>query len=474
MRRLLLVLALCSFAALPLFAQNTDIESLSGLQFNFGNPGARSLGMGGAFIGLADDASAAEANPAGLTILRKREISLETRNYLEQQTLTTTGTYPDVTRGDFSHYSNRAEISFGSFVYPLKNFTFGVYYHEPLKNAGTGQVVPQRNERTGKIDDVPNFYLPNGGGNGPVSQTECQAIRQKANDPFACLEYTINPFLTKLEVQEKTWGIAAAYKVGKFSFGATGRMQLFREESYTYRVTPTGDFLSISVQATAKSGGTVFPVFPPIETKKDVTFAAGVKWGEPSDPINIGAVYKKGAKFVTPTFIFNANTNFAYVKLADTTFHIPDMYGIGISSHPLPSRWSIAPYFLVNFDAVRVKYSNLVDDFVSTITDVQGLKNPYKANDVTELHIGGEYFFPTKVPVAIRAGFWRDPAHSMQWNGPLTTPDAVGAAILYPKGKAQNHKSIGGGIALPRFQIDLGYDTSEHYKVGSVSAVVRF
>lgn len=39
-------------------AQNTDIEALSGPQFNFGNPGARSLGMGGAFIGLADDASA--------------------------------------------------------------------------------------------------------------------------------------------------------------------------------------------------------------------------------------------------------------------------------------------------------------------------------------------------------------------------------------------------------------------------------
>jgi hypothetical protein len=32
-------------------AQNTDIEALSGLKFNFGNPGARSLAMGGAFIG---------------------------------------------------------------------------------------------------------------------------------------------------------------------------------------------------------------------------------------------------------------------------------------------------------------------------------------------------------------------------------------------------------------------------------------
>ena len=85
MRKICFFLAICVAVTAPLAAQNTDIESLAGLQFNFGNPGARSLGMGGAFLGLADDASAAEANPAGLTILRKPEVSIEARNYQEQQ-----------------------------------------------------------------------------------------------------------------------------------------------------------------------------------------------------------------------------------------------------------------------------------------------------------------------------------------------------------------------------------------------------
>src|SRR5467141_147862 len=107
MRKILILIAL---VALPATAQNTDIESLSGLQFNFGNPGARSLGMGGAFLGLADDASAAEANPAGLTILRKPEISLEGRNYLEQQLFTTSGTFPDINRTAFTHYSQRVDL----------------------------------------------------------------------------------------------------------------------------------------------------------------------------------------------------------------------------------------------------------------------------------------------------------------------------------------------------------------------------
>src|SRR5438309_6606013 len=115
MRRFVFAAVVCTLAALPLAAQNTDIESLSGLQFNFGNPGARSLGMGGAFLGLADDASAAEANPAGLTILRKPEVSIEARNYLEQQVLTTSGTFPDLTRTAFTHYSNRIEPTFASF-----------------------------------------------------------------------------------------------------------------------------------------------------------------------------------------------------------------------------------------------------------------------------------------------------------------------------------------------------------------------
>jgi long-chain fatty acid transport protein len=58
----------------------TTIEGNAGLQFSFNNPGARSLGMGGAFLALADDATAAYTNPAGLSHLSKPEFSMEYRN----------------------------------------------------------------------------------------------------------------------------------------------------------------------------------------------------------------------------------------------------------------------------------------------------------------------------------------------------------------------------------------------------------
>ena len=465
MRKLFLGLALCTLIALPALAQNTDIEALSGLQFNFGNPGARALGMGGAFIGLADDASAAEANPAGLTILRKPEFSIEGRNYLEQQIMTTSGVYPDLTRTAFTHYSERVEPTFASIVYPLpKNFVIGVYYHEPLRNVGSGQVLPTLNQFTGAVEtDVPIFYLPNAKyGDHPVSLQECISIIQTNKDPVGCLQYTTNPFITAVDVRLRTFGIAGAWQVGKFSVGVSGRYQTFREAALTFRVSPTTyDPQSIAAQATATVKGTDINV----GEKKDFTFGVGMKWA-PSDKFSAGAVYKKGPSFTTPTFIANVNTGFQYQKLEDTIFHIPDVYGAGISVRPIPT-------LTVNVDGVRVKYSNAVDNFISTVSALRSIPNAFKAPDTTEIHVGGEYFFPWKVPFALRLGWWRDPAHSTYWNGPLNSSEAVGAALLYPKGQSQKHRSIGGGLAWPKFQIDAAYDTAEHYKVGSLSVVFR-
>jgi len=51
-------------------------DKLESLTFNPVGSGARAIGMGGAFIGLADDATAASWNPAGLIQLKSPEISI--------------------------------------------------------------------------------------------------------------------------------------------------------------------------------------------------------------------------------------------------------------------------------------------------------------------------------------------------------------------------------------------------------------
>ncbi|HEV8630583.1 MAG TPA: hypothetical protein VGV61_09730, partial [Thermoanaerobaculia bacterium] len=54
-------------------------QLLPQFKFELSHPGARSLAFGGAFAALADDATAAYANPAGLVQLTRPEISLEGR-----------------------------------------------------------------------------------------------------------------------------------------------------------------------------------------------------------------------------------------------------------------------------------------------------------------------------------------------------------------------------------------------------------
>ena len=359
------------------------------------------------------------------------------------------------------------ELTFASVVYPYKNFTFGAYYHEPLRNQGGGQVIPTRSPLTGAVETtVPTFYLPKGG--TPVSQAECENIRKQMNDFFACLQYNVIPFISILDVRERTFGLAGAYKIGNFSLGGTVRYQRFHDEALTLRfdMDPNTlalvNFNSFAVQASSD----IRLRSDTVKDQHDVTFAGGVKWA-PNDRFSAGAVYKQGAKFDTPTFAANADTQFQFVKVADTTFHIPDIFGVGVSYRPIP-------VLTVNADAVHVTYSNLVDNFTSINESIRSIDKAYKANDITELHLGAEYFFAVKTPFALRAGVWRDPEHAIEFRGPLTTPDAVAAALLYPKGTSQTHYSVGAGMAWPRFQIDAAYDRSEHYKVGSVSMVARF
>lgn len=471
MRKVMIALAVT--LAVPLGAQNVDIEALAGLQFTFGNPGARALGMGGAFIGLADDASAAEANPAGLTILRKPEVSIELRNFVETQSYTTSGTFPNIVRTDFDHHSKAAVVSFASVVYPIKNFTVGAYFHEPLNNTGGGAVAPTRDPFTNVLTPLPDFFLPSEripGTNdvrftgGPITRAECLQRRLELNDPFACVQSVIDPFFSVLQTRQRTFGISGAWQVHpKFSIGATIRHQRFEEFASTFRYTSNFVLKHVVVQSTARitDSGEI-----DLREETDTTFTAGFKW-TPLDILSVGGVYKKGAQYDAPLLYADANTGGDFIQLATTSFHMPDVAGLGVSVRPIPS-------LTINADAVRVTYSNLVDQFAATGADVTGLDDPFIADDVTELRFGAEYLFATKIPVALRAGYWQEPAHSVTWNGPMNHPDFVSEALLFPAGEDQEHYTIGAGLAWPRFQIDIAYDTSDNYKVGSVSMVTRF
>ena len=446
----LVVLAL--MVVLPIGAQNTDIEALSGLQFDFANPGARALGMGGAFVGIADDASAAESNPAGLTILNKPEVSLEARRTTISQFFDTGGYYPDLTSRDFPARDD--EISFASAVIPLEHASLAVFYHSSLDLQNDINTI-------GRYPTPTYFLAPDG---TPLTWAECQ----NRND---CNERQIYPYATAIDIQLKTIGLAAAHNFGTLSVGAAIRYSTFSEVASSYRVdvdlpgTPT--FL-----ITQQNGGRLYGN----DTDDDVSWIAGLMWA-PNAQWSVGAVHKQGPEFPAPVFATNASTGSGKPLdlIGITTFRIPDSTSLGVAWHPTPN-------LTLGADLAKIDYSVAAEDFVSVIEVVYDgdelvkveSAEGYEADDALEVHLGVEYFIQTRVPFAIRTGWWRDPAHSITYRGPLQGDSAMAAAILFPETSDQNHYTFGVGLAWPRWQIDAAYDTSQRMSIASLSMVVRF
>jgi len=115
-------------------------EAPPALEFSFSNPGARSMALGGAFVALADDATAAFANPAGLIQLVRPEISLEMRRRDYSTPYTAggraqgppTGYGIDTVDGIRTAVSNETTsgLSFLSFVYPGSKWSLAIYRHQ--------------------------------------------------------------------------------------------------------------------------------------------------------------------------------------------------------------------------------------------------------------------------------------------------------------------------------------------------------
>ncbi len=116
--------------ATPALAQNEAYD------FVFANPGARSTGLGGAFAGLADDATAAYANPAGLVQLLRPEFSAELRGIFDN----------NEDNDAFDTDSDLTGLSFVSFVMPLGDFSLTAYTHGVTSGDLVGDLFSADNE----------------------------------------------------------------------------------------------------------------------------------------------------------------------------------------------------------------------------------------------------------------------------------------------------------------------------------------
>jgi long-chain fatty acid transport protein len=411
----------------------TNDENNANLPFNFSNPGARSLAMGGAFLGAADDATAAYTNPAGLTrIGLEQQVGIELRR-VDHRVPYPSGGSVSILPFDLSgvRYATAREtvdeVAFVSWVLPRDRWALALYRHQML--------------------DYRNAYAT-----APIAFAQLPGAE-------------IFGFRASAELEIVNYGVSFAYNLSDaLSLGLGLSYYDFDIDTLTERF-PSGETSPINRQ-TQRGDDT------------DVGYSFGLLY-RGSDRFSIGLSYRSA-----PRFTYQARNVFlggaAPVQTADfrTAFKAPDTFGIGFS-------WRPSDRLMLNLDLNRINYSNLsdpVDDaFGGTGPDELQLLRQIRAASVFEPRLGGEYVFDQmRFPLSLRAGVWKEKLHKLSFVGdpdsanfadPLST---YAEAVLFSAGDDETHVSAGFGLAFPRFQLDVGYDHSDVRRTLSLSGVFRF
>lgn len=423
--------------ALPAAAQ-TNAEVNAGIQLNFSTPGARSLGLGGAFIALADDATAAYSNPAGLTALSQLEVSGEIRSWDFTNTFTDRGRAAGALSGNGvdtiaglrtgTGEEQAASLSFLSAIYPKGRWAVALYRHELANFEGSFEAQ--------------GAFL-----NGP------QRLRPTQNSMSLGIE---------------NLGLTAACRLGDLSLGGGVSLYDFRMRSQTRRF-----YLAFPPGNPAPGGNSGPPLYTDANLEDTQTQSgddravgvnAGVLW-QLSSGWRLGAVYRQG-----PGFKVDAEFSPGPKATGPTTsirraarFDTPDVFGIGTAYLPTETT-------SITLDLVRVRYSDLTRTFTNVFPALEDEAGRYRVDDADEIHLGIEHFFSVKgMLLAARIGAWHDPDHKIRYTG-----DRSDFRALFRAGSGHLHSSAGIGLSGSEFQIDAAFDYSEQVRTASLSTVVRF
>lgn len=416
--------------------RNTFIRNI---QFNFNIPSARGIGLGGAFVAVADDATAGMANPAGLTVLTKPEISVHYKVSRFSHTENVGNEENHDLRRDFTN--EVGSQSYLSLVYPHGKWSFSVYRQELInfessfEAEGFGSIFESWN-----LD--PDDFEP---GNK-----------------------------TRSDIEVNNWGVAFAYRPKRYlSLGAANIASTleFRFFEHLYqRLGQTGRPLRM-FSVTSNSSDTRYSI------------SLGAKL-EPTDYLSFGAVYRSGPRFEITNTIedvdYSSGKADLYQAEQDLVFKVPDVYSFGVALRPQNN-------LMISFDIVRVEYSDLVEGLDRNLNeddqavyldgfpwvefvDGDGIEDLI-LKDGNEIHLGLEYHLLYRdFLIPLRVGFYTDPAHVV-----YTTIENEALQRLFPRGDDEIHGTFGLGFVLQnKIQVDLAGNFSRSVSEFLLSAVFRF
>lgn len=415
----------------------TDEEIFRSFAFNFLNPGARSTAMGGAFIGLADDATAAEANPAGLVILTRPEVSFEYRHTEVNAGELNSGSITNVPGLDLlvlttNTIDDQDQPSYVSVVFPAGSWTFGFSRQEFVKT-----------------DAVVNEFI----------------VTQLGLGGGATLDATI---LANGNVEQDivNWNFAAGVKLSEsFSLGATVRYATLDWN------TDVKNFFTIPIAGIVDVIGTHTSIN---DNDNSWGFNIGALWRTPH--ASFGLVYKKSPKFEV-TEVEDGLLIAGGARSFENVLKIPDNFGGGVAVKPNDN-------LTVTADVVYIKFDQLTEGFqaghsVFTVNTYTNDNLHFKVDNGIDYKVGTEFVvFIGSTPVALRAGYLRKASNSLvldSFNGLLPGDQVILPVIFGQERDDTNHFTFGNGFVFGQhFQVDWAMDTSNLDDTFVLSSVVRF
>ena len=405
-------------------------------------PGARSLGLGGAFAAVADDATAAEANPAGQTILTRPELSLHGRHADYDVTVYDVNAL-DAIGGDAvgpgpvtSYEDTNDKVSFASFVYPFERFVLSAYYQN------TGQVTA-----TSNIESLNARFL----------------------DTYVAA--------SDLDVEQESFGLSGAFRVNDWvSIGASlkwSKLDLNYQSTSALLDFSDVEFL---VPGNPAANAQVINEIDALVSRSigddtDFTWNAGILIN-PNGKASFGIVYKDGGSYKVDADLsyvnfFDCNglagctvPSVNEVTLVDSIgaqVELPDILSLGIAARPTDT-------WLLSLQIDRIDYGKLPPP--QALSLIFGFPaNTSQVGAEISVHAGVEKAFLFEQPILgmsllnVRAGLYSDRDHDG-----YTDIDTGG-----------RHYTFGLGTVFgENFQLDLGAEWSDKVDNVVMSAVYRF
>lgn len=418
--------------------------NLAAIPFDLLAPGARSLGLGGAFAAVADDATAAEANPAGQTILTSPEVSVHVRNasynarFYDPNALDAyafsqyNNDYSPIGPGPSSRYKDsNTKVSFLSFVYPFERFVLSAFY----QNSGALQATSQ-------IVAVESFYA----------------------DTYVAA--------SGIDVEAESFGLSGAFRINDlFSIGASIKHSTLELQSFSTSSVLGFRDLEFNVPGAGPYYDEITLGSRSYGSGHDFTWNVGLLVN-PNGTFSGGVVYKKGGDYeltnelfvVNLASCFNADCggdNFVGAVTRKQTVTLPDVLSVGVA-------WRPTDTWLVSAQVDRVDYGKLPNGspngflFAAT-TNVRADLDPLGKETI--FHLGVEKTILFDAPVmgmkllSVRLGGFTDPDHD-------------GYRALKTR---DTHYTFGLGTVFgEKLQIDLGAEFSDRTDAVVASAVYHF